>query len=536
MDKLKLNSQLSKIGTPECRIYARDKFEKHAPISWILKAYYVRTSKYEGYVTANQKLGTIDKRLTWLDGNTIIFTNDKVKHLANLYSGAAKGIFDRKLKETSDYLTATEAVRTYVRRNGLTEHFPENLNSRTYEQLMKLVVRTFDEAFWRKHLKRISGRTVEALLRELGATKKNTGVYVSNFSLSKTKQNRKRNKTFLETHKAISESGVEITLEQAHEASISNPKNRVAELMVRMRGQENYARDGGYAALFLTMTCPSAYHAFMGNSGKANKNFKGFTPKNGMDYLNSTWQRIRDEIKKNSIYTFGMRVCEPHHDGTPHFHLLIYLKKEHVQKYKEIFKKHCFKVDSDEKGADKHRCDIKDLDLENGSPTGYLAKYISKNIDGEGVGEDLEASLDASVTSERVCAWASLWGIRQFSEINTIPITVYRECRRLKSVLTGKKAAKAEQVRSAADKGDYAAYMKAMGGPNTKRADLILRAFHIAKEKKNKFNEVITRLLGLADRESDEVIQTRPEEWSIQPLWMVQATEAAQPPPLEYWQ
>ena len=506
------------------------------PVSLILKSYYVRTAKYEGYVEANRKLGRINKRLTWHDGGTFIFDDSRVKHLAIIYSGAAKGIFDKRLKKTSSLLTAVKAVRTYLHTNSITGYFPKNLETRSDEQLMGFVVRTFDEGFWRRHLRRISEQTIESVLRELGATKKQVAPYISNFSYSKKKLNRRRNRVFLETHKAVSESGEEVSLEKANESSVSNPKNRVAELMVRMRGQEEFAREEGRTALFMTMTCPSAYHAFMGSSGRANPNFKGFNPKQGLEYLNSTWQRIRDEIKKNKIQTFGMRVCEPHHDGTPHFHFLIYIEKDDVQKYKEIFKKHCLKVDGDEQGAEEHRCDIEELDVKNGSPTGYLAKYISKNINGEGVGEDFEADLDATASSDRVSAWASLWGIRQFSEINTIPVTVYRECRRLKGQLTGEKAGKAEEVRAAADKADYAAYMRAMGGPNTKRTDLVLRAFHILKDKKNKFNEAVTRLLGLLDKASNEVIQTKPEEWSIQPLWMVVDQEAAQPPPLEYWQ
>jgi hypothetical protein len=91
-------------------------------------------------------------------------------------------------------------------------------------------------------------------------------------------------------------------------------------------------------------------------------------------------------------------------------------------------------------------------------------------------------------------------------------------------------------VRAATDKTDYAAYIRSMGGPNTKRKELILQAFHILKEKKNKFNEVVTRLLGLLDSASNEVIQTRPEAWSIQRSWAVTDQEAARLPPLEYWQ
>jgi hypothetical protein len=167
MDNKQLDQQLAKIGTPECRHFAREIFSTHAAISWTLKARYVRTARSLGYVEANRELGRLNKRLTWLDGGSIIFDDQKIKHLAILYSGAAKGIFDRTRKQTKSLLKAVYAVRTYVRENRTQSYFPENLSNRTDEQLLGLVVRTFDESFWRRHLRRISEQTVEGLLREL---------------------------------------------------------------------------------------------------------------------------------------------------------------------------------------------------------------------------------------------------------------------------------------------------------------------------------------------------------------------------------
>ena len=44
-----------------------------------------------------------------------------------------------------------------------------------------------------------------------------------------------------------------------------------------------------------------------------------------------------------------------------------------------------------------------------GSATGYIAKYIAKNIDGHKVGMDYEAEAPVDHTTIAVAAWASCW-------------------------------------------------------------------------------------------------------------------------------
>jgi hypothetical protein len=78
----------------------------------------------------------------------------------------------------------------------------------------------------------------------------------------------------------------------------------------------------------------------------------------------------------------------------------------------------------------QHRVRFDAIDWAKGSAVGYVIKYVSKNIDGEGVGLDLEGG-DAVASSQRVCAWARTWRIRQFQQIGGAPVGVWRELRRL---------------------------------------------------------------------------------------------------------
>lgn len=153
-------------------------------------------------------------------------------------------------------------------------------------------------------------------------------------------------------------------------------------------------------------------------------------------YLCTMWKRLRPALDRAGIGRYGFRIAEPNHDGTPHWHLLIFLAPDKLEKLKDIVLKHALREAPDEPGAHSHRVDFKPIEAGKGTAAGYIAKYVAKNIDGHKLDADLYGN-PAAETAERVEAWATTWAIRQFQQIGGPPVTVWRELRRIKAIPEG---------------------------------------------------------------------------------------------------
>lgn len=153
------------------------------------------------------------------------------------------------------------------------------------------------------------------------------------------------------------------------------------------------------------------------------------------------------------------------YDGTPHWHLLLFMPPEQLPAATAIFDQYALEEDGDERGAAENRFRTEIIDPEKGRATGYVAKYVSKCIDGYQVDEGSYGN-DAVESAARIRAWASIWGIRQFQFIGSPSVTVYRELRRLKAV-PDVRPEKLEELEQAADQGNWKIFVGLMGGPKS---------------------------------------------------------------------
>lgn len=294
--------------------------------------------------------------------------------------------------------------------------------------------------WWRRKLRAHHGRQVEGAAIGLGYVNKAREPYCSNETLHRRMQQNARNAAAMESTIARNELGQEFTLAELAAKGPANKAIRRAELMTRINGFERIARDMGHAGLFMTITCPSRMHAFRTVAGwkvEQNPRYDGeTTPRTAQQYLAKVWARIRAKLKRMGALLYGFRIAEPQHDGTPHWHFLVFHAQEHAQAIRGAVLEHALRDSQGEPGAHAHRVDFKPIDWSRGTAAGYIAKYVAKNIDGYRLEKDLHGN-DALETSARVEAWASTWGIRQFQQVGGPPVGVWRELRRVEALPAG---------------------------------------------------------------------------------------------------
>ncbi|ENM5889942.1 replication endonuclease [Vibrio mimicus] len=488
------------------------------------------------------------------------------------------------------------------------------------------------EKWWFGRLSKTRKIMREHLAIAMGQVSSKASPYASWDCVREHKEQQKRNWEAIQNMSLFDEeTGEEADLADMVLKSVSNPAIRRHELMVRCRGCEDIATSLGLQGLFLTLTTPAQFHNSYKKGGFIG-HWNGASPRDAQAYLNNVWQRIRAKLGREDIRWFGVRVAEPHHDGTPHWHLLLWVKPEEVLRVTDIFIRYAVKADMHELLPQKQwpsvdsfvrvnksvnpfkvyskvyadnfpvkmkrncpevvipdsaqrlpivektlttlnvdysaRCDVGFIDPEQGTATGYIAKYISKNIDGFAMDDEVSDETGKLVKdmAKNVSAWKSRWNIRQFQFFGGAPVTTYRELRRfanqnkkafmeylfmqervdlltiysmlqrdlvgpikpsklitnkeLMQVIGDSYQARGDSKQSsvagtlaAADHGNWQGYVMGQGGPFVKRDDLLIVNVYQELPFASPHGETARKLEGF--QTPDEVVKTRLKVWTI---------------------
>ncbi|GLR09089.1 replication protein [Mixta theicola] len=400
----------------------------------------------------------------------------------------------------------------------------EKVTSRLFdpEEVTPAIMRMQTEKWWKGRLRRIAAAWREHLQIALANVSKKHTPYASSMTVIEWREQKRRTREFLKGMELEDEEGNRISLIEKYDGSVANPAIRRCELMTRIRGFENICNEMGFVGEFYTITAPSRYHATI-KTGHRNRKWNGASPADTQSYLCNVWQKVRAKLHREDIRIFGIRVAEPHHDATPHWHMLMFMQPEDVDRVRQILRDYSYQEDSGELATDKARkarFHAEAIDPEKGSATGYVAKYISKNIDGYALDGELddESGKELKETAPAVSAWAARWHIRQFQFVGGAPVTVYRELRRMNDSETAHGlSVEFAAAHDAADTGDWAEYVNAQGGPFVRRDELAVRTWYQSSEECNEYGEETVRIKGVYATSvgEDTPILTRLVQWKI---------------------
>ncbi|MGO4746015.1 replication endonuclease [Serratia quinivorans] len=416
-------------------------------------------------------------------------------------------------------LVANEAARLSVQPPGYHALLHEGTRRAEipYHLIPGAIARLRCANWWYRKLWRLRCEWREAQLRAVCLVHKHASVYISHDALIHKREQRRKAMEFFKAHELTNEDGVTLAMEDVIEASNSNPKHRRNEMMACAKGLELLAEMRGDCAVFYTITTPSKYHATLA-SGKPNPKWNHTTPRETSDYLVNLFAGIRKAMHRQGLRWYGLRVAEPHHDGTVHWHLLCFMRKKDRKAITTLMRNFAIRDDRAELGPGlgkniKPRFDAELITKSKGSPTSYIAKYVSKNIDGRGLKDTISKETGKSLkdTVENVTAWASLHRVQQFRFFGIPSRQAYRELRLLAGQLARKQDPhqpkkrgapqlgdkQMDDVLAAADVGCFATYISKQGGVLIPRKHHVVRTAYTSSDTPNDYGDHGTQIYGV---------------------------------------
>ncbi|WP_172378872.1 replication endonuclease [Vibrio sp. Vb339] len=438
----------------------------------------------------------------------VLMCDEALEHLAtNLTEMFTRLIQMTEIEENeSSYVDALEKVFYGIREDMKRFYIKAPQIKKKHEtiedaerELERAIRRCLDVSYLVRKFKFLRTQYIEYSQIALSRVGGNKGQrkYVSSRSYARWEKKQIEAEQFVKSMSVLNdETGQAFDLSEVVKRTTANPENRRIELVVRSRGDEERAIEMGYEGVFVNWTLPSKYHR---NSSKWN----GCTPKEAHEVMMAKWRCARAWFKKPKIdiQWFGLRVAEPHKDGTPHAHMFLYVHPRQKQDLIDIIEGIAIDEDKSEliingKLDKTPRITIKDCDPSQGTATGYIIKYISKNINGAHMPEG-----DAKQTALSATAWARIHRIKQFSQSGSPSVGLWRQLRRANPTETAFDE-ELEQLRDHADNSRWKGF-----------CELGFKAKLAYEDKFNQYGDTVKRVIGI--NWLGKVIATCSEQFSL---------------------
>lgn len=169
--------------------------------------------------------------------------------------------------------------------------------------------------------------------------------------------------------------GNTFSLQECIISSNHNPQRYYAEIQNRIDTLQREAQNANLTPVFLTITLPSEFHPMKQKSEYdttlvKNPKYNGIEPREATKILTKMWAKLRQDrslkdLPKNKRMYY--RVNEPHKDGTPHSHILLFIPADRIDKVEKAFNRFYFQE------ANKFVKYIQNA-------KSYIMKYINKTL------------------------------------------------------------------------------------------------------------------------------------------------------------
>lgn len=397
-----------------------------------------------------------------------------------------------------------------------------------YDLIPGSLARMLCADWWYRKLWQMRCEWREEQLRAVCLVNRKASPYVSYEAVIHKREQRRKSLEFFQSHELVNADGDTLDMEDVVNASSSNPAHRRNEMMACVKGLELIAEMRGDCAVFYTITCPSRFHATL-NNGRPNPKWTSETVRQSSDYLVDTFAAFRKAMHKAGLRWYGVRVAEPHHDGTVHWHLLCFMRKKDRRTLTALLRKFVIREDRAELGNNTGpRFKSELINPRKGTPTSYIAKYISKNIDGRGLAKEISKETGKSLrdSAEHVSAWASLHRVQQFRFFGIPGRQAYRELRLLAGQAAraqgDKKAGvpvlenpRLDAVLAAADVGCFATYIMKQGGVLVPRKNHLIRTAYELNDEPGTYGDHGIRIYGIWSPIVEGRICTHAMKWKM---------------------
>lgn len=285
-----------------------------------------------------------------------------------------------------------------------------------------------------------------------------------------------------------------------------------ARLLNRVNGVQDYADLLGLRAYFVTLTVPPRMHP---NPTAGKSSWDGTTPKEAQTWIAERWAKVQRKIQKAGVEWTYLRSVEPHKDGCPHWHIVIWTRPENMDtiwpkkedekiilgRIEEEFRRFWPVIQGIGKlPNEKNTTNTRAMKIETAtkSAPAYIWKYILKNTGGN-PGEESSAA--------RVDAWRSMWRIYAFRFGGTlIPTGAIGQFDELRQALNRPQDDTTGKLWDAAQAGDFGQFLQICKGQKLIKYMMI--------PKVNQYGETIFKKFGLEDAK-EMIISRDPGRYKI---------------------